>query len=202
VRPNLGKSASARDCPTRRATLTGTLRREILVPHLSTGTVSYHGQHARGLPMNVVCPQCQNSITLDAATQVDVVACPACGSSFRIELDATATWHTTATRNIGRFEILGVLGQGAFGTVYKARDPNLDRVVALKVPRADQLAGPREVDRFLREARSVAQLRHPAIVPVHEAGQAESVPYLVSKELFHARIGVAAYEFRHGRRSG
>jgi serine/threonine protein kinase len=72
------------------------------------------------------------------------------------------------------------VGQGGFGTVFKARDPELDRVVALKVPRAGNLAGPQEVDRFFREARSVAQLRHPSIVPVHEVGLSDGVPYLVS----------------------
>src|SRR5262249_10219809 len=83
-------------------------------------------------------------------------------------------------QKLGRFEVLDTVGQGAFGTVYKARDPELDRVVAVKVPRAGNLAGPEELDRFLREARSVAQLRHPAIVAVHEVGQVEGVPYLVS----------------------
>src|SRR5581483_11229060 len=72
------------------------------------------------------------------------------------------------------------VGQGAFGTVYKARDPELDRTVAIKVPRAGNLAGPQDLDRFLREARSVAQLRHPSIVTVHEVGQTDGVPYLVS----------------------
>jgi tRNA A-37 threonylcarbamoyl transferase component Bud32 len=83
-------------------------------------------------------------------------------------------------RDLGKFELLDIVGQGAFGTVYKARDARLDRVVAIKVPRAGNLAGPQELDRFLREARSVAQLRHPSIVSVHEVGQYEGVPYLVS----------------------
>src|SRR4029077_17368284 len=83
-------------------------------------------------------------------------------------------------QKLGRFEVLSRVGQGAFGTVYKARDPELDRTVALKVPRAGNLAGPQELDRFLREARSVAQLRHPSIVSVHEVGQAAGFPYLVS----------------------
>jgi len=81
---------------------------------------------------------------------------------------------------LGKFEILKTVGQGAFGTVYKARDTELDRIVAVKVPRAGNLAGPQELDRFLREARSVAQLRHPAIVSVHDVGQADGLPYLVS----------------------
>jgi serine/threonine protein kinase len=48
------------------------------------------------------------------------------------------------------------VGQGAFGTVYRARDAELDRTVAIEVLRAGNLAGPQERDRFLREARSVA----------------------------------------------
>jgi serine/threonine protein kinase len=76
--------------------------------------------------------------------------------------------------------VLGVLGRGAFGTVFMARDPELDRVVAVKVPRTGNLSGGEELERFLREARSVAQLRHPSIVSVHEVGQADGVPFLVS----------------------
>src|SRR5262249_5692457 len=83
-------------------------------------------------------------------------------------------------RKLGRFELLTAVGSGAFGTVYKAHDPQLDRTVAVKVPRAGNLPDGRELDRFLREARSAAQLRHPAIVPVHEVGQDDGVPYLVS----------------------
>jgi WD40 repeat protein/serine/threonine protein kinase len=81
---------------------------------------------------------------------------------------------------LGKFELLETVGVGAFGTVYRARDPELDRTVAIKVPRAGNLAGPQDMDRFLREARSVARLRHPSIVSVHEVGQANSIPYLVS----------------------
>jgi serine/threonine protein kinase len=72
--------------------------------------------------------------------------------------------------------LIDVVGQGAFGTVYKARDPELDRIVALKVPRAGNLVGPQEMDRFLREARSGAQLRHPSIVSVHEVAQSLRQP--------------------------
>jgi serine/threonine-protein kinase len=82
------------------------------------------------------------------------------------------------SQKLGKFELLDTVGSGAFGTVYKARDPELDRTVAVKVPRAGSLTGPQELDRFLREARSAAQLRHPSIVPVHEVGEAGGVPYL------------------------
>jgi serine/threonine-protein kinase len=76
--------------------------------------------------------------------------------------------------------LLSAVGSGAFGTVYKARDPQLDRTVAVKVPRARNLPGGQDLARFLREARSSAQLRHPAIAPVYEVGQEDGLPYLVS----------------------
>jgi serine/threonine protein kinase len=128
--------------------------------------------------MQLFCPHCWTTIEIAQASQEEIV-CPACGSSFRLERGSTTNYLPRHDR-IGKFELLERLGQGAFGTVYKARDPALDRVVALKVPRAGQLAEGQEFDRFLREARSAAQLRHPSIVPVHDVGQHDGLPYLVS----------------------
>ncbi|HTU27338.1 MAG TPA: protein kinase, partial [Pirellulales bacterium] len=71
----------------------------------------------------------------------------------------------------GRFEILAQLGEGAFGMVYKARDTKLDRLVALKVPKLGVLGSKRDVERFLREARSAGNLRHQHIVPIYDAGE-------------------------------
>lgn len=81
---------------------------------------------------------------------------------------------------LGRFELLGVLGQGGFGTVYLARDPQLDRKVALKVPKAESFEGTGDAQRFFREARAAAQLRHPYIVPIYEAGQVGDTYYIAS----------------------
>lgn len=76
----------------------------------------------------------------------------------------------TVPQAIGRFEIRRRLGAGAFGTVYEAFDPQLQRPVALKVPQPGMLDSPQRIERFLREARAAAQLRHPHIVPVYDAG--------------------------------
>src|SRR5262245_16233836 len=114
--------------------------------------------------MHVICPHCHNPVEVDPAAAQREVACPGCGSSFRIE--PTATTPFEGQRKLGKFELLGTVGYGAFGTVYRARDPELDRIVAIKVPRTTALPGSSDLDRFLREARSVAQLRHPSIVPV------------------------------------
>ena len=83
-------------------------------------------------------------------------------------------------KKLGRFEILKTLGQGAFGVVYLAHDPQLDRRVALKVPRSGVLSTPSSVKRFMREARAVAQLRHPNIVPVYDAGVVDGTYYIAT----------------------
>ncbi len=132
------------------------------------------------LDVHIRCPHCRNPIELVGFPAGEVI-CPSCGSTFRLERESTASWSPAGhQRRLGRFELIETIGVGAFGTVYKARDPQLDRVVAVKVPRAGSLASGEDRDRFLREARSAARLRHPAIVPVHEVGEHEGVPYLVS----------------------
>ena len=83
---------------------------------------------------------------------------------------------------IDRFELLGELGTGSFGYVFRAQDTDLDRTVALKLQRAGDMASDEDVARFLREARSVAQLSHPGIVSLYESGQTEDgVCFLVTE---------------------
>ena len=76
------------------------------------------------------------------------------------------------------FDILGTLGQGGMGVVYKARQVDLDRIVALKVIRAGAHATESEILRFHAESRAAAQLDHPGIIKVHEVGDHEGQPYL------------------------
>src|SRR5437764_1379405 len=119
--------------------------------------------------IHILCPHCKNPIELVERPASREILCDSCGSTFRIESESTASFGAGERRRVlGRFEILGVMGSGAFGTVYRARDPRLDREVALKVPRAGNLPEGAELDRFLREARSSAQVQHPSIVSVHE----------------------------------
>jgi tRNA A-37 threonylcarbamoyl transferase component Bud32 len=81
---------------------------------------------------------------------------------------------------LDRFELQAELGVGTFGYVFRAWDPQHERVVALKVQRAGSFATHEETQRFLREARSAARLKHPAIVSVYEAGRTDDgVGYLV-----------------------
>jgi WD40 repeat protein len=136
--------------------------------------------------MHIVCPNCHYPIEIDRLTPDQAVTCSSCGSTFQLEADlATLGGDMTgsggsAGRKVGRFDLLEAVGQGSFGTVFRARDPELDRIVAVKVPRGGGLAGRQELARFLREARSAAQLRHPSIVSIHEVGEAAGVPYIVS----------------------
>jgi serine/threonine protein kinase len=83
---------------------------------------------------------------------------------------------------LGRFELLDELGMGSFGYVFRARDVELDRIVAIKVQRTGAFATLEDVGRFLREARSAAALAHPAIVALYDTGQtSDGVCYLVTE---------------------
>jgi serine/threonine protein kinase len=76
--------------------------------------------------------------------------------------------------NIGRYQVRRLLGRGAFGVVYLADDPELNRHVVIKVPRPQRFSSEGAAERFLEEAKLAAQLKHPGIVTVYEdrAGQA------------------------------
>jgi tRNA A-37 threonylcarbamoyl transferase component Bud32/tetratricopeptide (TPR) repeat protein len=81
---------------------------------------------------------------------------------------------------VGRFEVRRTLGEGAFGKVYEAYDPKLDRPVALKVAKLDRGDAELRVRRFLREAKAAANLRHPGIVPLYEFGEEGSQFFIAS----------------------
>ncbi len=129
----------------------------------------------------MTCPHCGNGIQI-VEPVVGEVTCNGCGSSFKVDPHPTTTHQPSGLPGtIGKFTVLEQLGRGAFGTVYKARDPELQRLVAVKVPRAGSFATAEEEERFLREARAAAQLSHPGIVPVLEIAHDGGVPYIVSE---------------------
>src|SRR5258706_1785835 len=88
-------------------------------------------------------------------------------------------------KTLGRYKILGELGRGAMGAVYRAVDPLIEREVAIKtllpdLP-AEVMEGVRE--RFLREARSAGRLNHPNIVTIHDVGVQDGVAYIAMELL-------------------
>jgi len=90
-------------------------------------------------------------------------------------------------KTIGRYEILQVLGKGAMGVVYKARDPLLDRIVAVKTIGSPRGVGKRVkaayFERFEREAKAAAKMQHPAIVTIFDVGADAGAPYMVLEYL-------------------
>lgn len=81
-------------------------------------------------------------------------------------------------QKFGRYEVVNTLGQGAMGVVYKAYDPHIDRMVALKVLRADRVTSEAFVERFVREARAIGRLSHPNIVNVFDVGEDQGTIYI------------------------
>lgn len=95
-------------------------------------------------------------------------------TAYRVETGAVPA-------QVGRYRILSRIGAGGMGTVYRAEDPRLRRTVAVKVPRFERLQGSREVaiQRFLREARAAAPIRHPHVCPIYDVDTNDGSPYVV-----------------------
>jgi len=79
---------------------------------------------------------------------------------------------------IGKYEIVAELGQGGMGVVYKARDPFIGRLVALKTVSPELVSNPEILKRFYREAQSAGALQHPNIVTIYDLGEADGRPYI------------------------
>jgi len=131
--------------------------------------------------MHIRCPHCHNPIhVLD--DRPDEVVCPGCGSSFRVEGSPLPTTEEQLRTVLGgKLQIMERVGVGGFGSVYRARDMNLDRIVAVKIAHPSLLGSDHDRERFFREARAAAQLRHPGIVPVHEVTEIDGLPAIISE---------------------
>lgn len=138
--------------------------------------------------MHIDCPHCQNPIDLVIDHATEPITCPACGSSFSVfDPDRTKAYREQRLESIGRFKLIEQLGSGHFGDVWLAHDSTLDRQVAVKIPRKEDLDR-EDVERVLREARAAAQLQHPNIVHVHEIGKKSDVIFIVSELIQGANL--------------
>src|SRR5262245_43039848 len=97
---------------------------------------------------------------------------------------SAASFRLSSGGHLGPYEILGPLGEGGMGEVYRARDPRIPREVAIKVLHRSLAATPEHVERLAREARAAGNLNHPNIVAVLDVGTEDGLPYIVS-ELLH-----------------
>jgi WD40 repeat protein len=128
--------------------------------------------------MQIACAHCHSQIDVGPDGTSEVI-CPTCGSSFCLR-DVARTTTALESQTLGRFQLLERVGAGAFGVVWKARDTELDRIVALKLLHTGR-SSDAERERFFREARAVAQLRHPGIVAVYEVTELDGSPAIVSE---------------------
>jgi serine/threonine protein kinase len=105
--------------------------------------------------------------------------------------------HYDNPTQIGRYRVIRLVGRGGFGRVYLAHDDELDRPVAIKVPNAERILSPKDLDSYLKEAKTLARLEHPNIVPVYDAGRTDDgLCYVVSKFLEGSDLAV---KIRQGR---
>lgn len=102
----------------------------------------------------------------------------------------------TPPRRLGEFEILGPLGSGGMGLVYRARQLGLGREVALKLVRPELLEQPGMRARFRREIDALARLAHPHLVAVHALGEHEGVPYLAMERVHGATLAEVLAQLR------
>ncbi len=135
------------------------------------------------------CPKCGASVALTASEGL----CPRCliagvlarsmsrGPETAALEDEPLVLKDGAPRRFGEYELTGTIARGGMGVVYRARHTRLNRLVALKMIRAGQFAGPAEVRRFRIEAEAAARLEHPNIVPIYEVGEHEGRPFFTMK---------------------
>jgi ribosomal protein S27E len=145
----------------------------------ATVSTDYHpGSRGKVSGLTIRCPHCHSMMQLIVDASLMEITCSSCGDTFSLIDDAQDTRDKAAVTRVAHFELIERLGMGQFGTVWKARDTMLERTVALKIPRREQL-DPLSVEKFMREARAAAQLQHPNIVSTHEVGRHGDTLYIV-----------------------
>src|SRR5262249_53126649 len=145
----------------------------------------------RTMAVRVICPRCGEVLPADAPEGL----CPECLLRHAVEDPGAGPAPAGATGPYGRGfvppapadlarpfphpEILQLVGQGGMGAVYRARQPALDRLVAVKVLPPEVARDPAFAERFSREARSLARFSHPNIVTVYDFGETGGLYYII-----------------------
>ena len=122
------------------------------------------------------CPACKTAVDTAAAEPLARIACPACGKKIRVE------------RAFDHFVLVETLGVGGMGTVYKARDLQLDRFVALKLLRRDLGGEEDHKARLQQEARIAAAVSHPCVIQVFDSGTDHGQFYVVMELVDHGSL--------------
>lgn len=155
---------------------------------------AHHGFPCMRIDVKCPNPECGSAYQVPPELLGKQAKCSRCGRQFVLgagtETDSEQADEATrvgrrqpadpSIERLGRFEIVGLVGKGGFGSVYRAQDTFLNREVALKLLRAAASENRRAVARFLREPKAAAQLRHPHIVPVYDAGVMNGHYYIAS----------------------
>src|SRR3954469_17117773 len=132
-----------------------------------------------------LCPECLVRAAMESETQ------PPAGASASAS-SAASGFQPPSVEEIGKrfpqLEVLELLGRGGMGAVYKARQPGLDRFVAVKVLPPEVGLDPSFAERFTREARALARLSHPNIVAIHDFGQASGLYYFIMEYVSGASL--------------
>ena len=151
-------------------------------PHASFGAVETAAFEARASEAETLPPNSQESKAERPADPARAKGLAENGKSGSADCAHATDSEPTMGRGevlpaIPGFEVLGILGRGGMGVVYKARQAGLKRLVALKMILSGAYADQSERTRFVREAEAVARLQHPNIVQIHQIGEHDGNPY-------------------------
>jgi eukaryotic-like serine/threonine-protein kinase len=132
-----------------------------------------------------LCPRCLYRMGVDEPVLARAESSPWEGGPPPSPATQKSPEQPTA---FGDYDLLEFIAEGGMGVVYRARQRSLDRIVAVKMIRAERLAGPQHVERFHREATAAARLQHPHIIAIHETGEIQgqhfySMDYLAGRSL-------------------
>ena len=129
----------------------------------------------------------QDVTSTSQTTQAQTTSEPAVPAPGRLASTVVVRNGGSAPATLGRYQVIKELGRGAMGVVYLGKDPTIQRFVAIKTMRLDDIDSPEELkefrDRFFREAESTGRLSHPNIVTVHDAGEQEGLAYIAMEYL-------------------